>query len=752
MKTVNEPTSQAATHAEQTRELSRALEKAPVASTPVVREPPSRRMLLAGPIVAVVSLVTAVLVTDAAGLPLRDPDHVAGRRLVVVLGLVAVLVVLDVVVRAARRSGALWPSRESMQAVRRERWGLGPGLAVAGALVSFYLTYLAYRNLKSVVPVLRPGELFDAELAELDRAMFAGHDPAALLHALLGSGSAAHLLSAGYMLFFAFIPVTLAVALVFSRNLRAGLFYTTAQSINWLLGAGSYFLLPSLGPVYAEPAAFAHLPVTGVTQLQEMLLDQRIEFLRDPAAGMAQSIAAFSSLHVSIFFTGVLAVHLLRLGRGVKIAAWLLLGVTLLSTIYLGWHYVLDDIGGLILGAMSVALACLLTGFKVRGHPQPSAQNGSGVTAPSLPPPRSPRWREVLAGPAVAVATVLAALLATGAVGLPLRDPDHVAALYLALVGCGTVMLVGLDVVVRAGLRAGRFPPSRAAMRRVRRERWTLRAGLAAGTALVAFYATYLAYRNLKSVVPLLRPGELFDGELARLDRGLFWGSDPAALLHSLLGTGLSTHVLSTAYVAFIVFLPLTIGLALVFSRDLQSGLFYTAAQSINWVLGIGSYFLLPALGPIYFDPGAFAALPSSEVTRLQGVLLEQRLDFMADPASGTPQSIAAFASLHISMSFTAALAAHLLGLRRRLRIALWIWFVVTALGTVYLGWHYVLDDVAGVIMGAMALALARAVTGIDLRAVRERRTAARSRDPGPAAGSQPAAQDRLAVDVRHSG
>ena len=144
---------------------------------------------------------------------------------------------------------------------------MGRGVAVSTGLVSFYVTYLAYRNLKSVVPVLRPGELFDPQLADLDRILFSGNDPAALLHTLLGTGSAAHVLSAGYMVFFAFIPGTLAVALVFSRDLRAGLFYTTAQSLNWLLGAGSYFLLPSVGPIYAEPAAFADLPLTGVGRL-----------------------------------------------------------------------------------------------------------------------------------------------------------------------------------------------------------------------------------------------------------------------------------------------------------------------------------------------------------------------------------------------------------------------------------------------------------------------------------------------------
>ena len=324
---------------------------------------PGRRLLLAGPAVAIVSLVAALLATDAAGLALRDPDHVAGRRLVLVLGLVAVLVGLDIVVRAARRSGSLRPSWADINSVRRERWTVGRGVAVAVALISFYVTYLAYRNLKSVVPLLMPGELFDRQLGDLDRALFGGNDPAALLHDLLGTGASAHVMSAAYMLFFAFIPGTLACALVFSRDLQAGLFYTTAQSINWLLGAASYFLLPSVGPIYFEPALFADLAPSGVTQLQDILLDQRREFLSDPAGGNAQSIAAFSSLHVSIFFTGALAAHMLGLWRSVRVAAWVLLVLTIVATIYLGWHYVLDDVGGLVIGAMAIVLARILTGF-----------------------------------------------------------------------------------------------------------------------------------------------------------------------------------------------------------------------------------------------------------------------------------------------------------------------------------------------------------------------------------------------------
>jgi hypothetical protein len=346
----------------------------------------------------------------------------------------------------------------------------------------------------------------------------------------------------------------------------------------------------------------------------------------------------------------------------------------------------------------------------------------SATTTRTRVPTGFARWRVTIAGPIVAAAILLWAIFATDSVGLVVRDPDHVAALYFVLVGSGVALLVVLDVVMRASRRTGRFPPPRAAIGAVRRERWTPWRAAAAASALFAFYVSYMAYRNLKAIVPLVRPNELFDGQLADFDRAIFAGNDPATLLHTLLGTGLMTHVFSTAYVAFIVFLPLTIGVSLVFSRHLEAGLFYTTTQSINWVLGAASYFLLPSLGPAYADPALFSALPASEVTHLQGVLMDQRIAFLAHPATATPQAIAAFASLHISMSFSAALAAHLLGLGQRWKVALWTWFGVTMGGTIYLGWHYVADNVAGIIMGTMALLFAALLTGIDLPALRMRR------------------------------
>jgi hypothetical protein len=323
---------------------------------------PGWRPLLAGPLVAAVTLISALITTDDAGIPLRDPDNVTGNRLVTALGFILSLFVIDVVVRAWSRSEGRLPTRAALLAVRREHWTLQRWLAVAGAIVAFYVTYLAYRNLKSVVPLLRPDALFDTQLADFDRSLFFGHDPAALLHDVVGTGLATHAFSGVYMLFFLFIPGTLAAALVFSRELRGGLFYATALSLNWLLGAISYFLLPSLGPIYIQPGDFSSLAGTDAGRLQQVLLEQRTEFLHDPLLGTAQSIGAFASLHVSIFVTAALAAHMLGLRRSVKVGAWILVALTVGATIHLGWHYFADDLGGVAVAALAVTLARLLTG------------------------------------------------------------------------------------------------------------------------------------------------------------------------------------------------------------------------------------------------------------------------------------------------------------------------------------------------------------------------------------------------------
>jgi hypothetical protein len=539
------------------------------------------------------------------------------------------------------------------------------------------------------------------------------------------------------------------MAFIYLRHTHAFGFVRNAFVVTWAVALVGFVLVPT-APPRLLPGLGLHDSVAAFTGVNPNA--RHITKFYNP-------YAAVPSLHVGIATLVGLSMSRLSVHRPVRIA-WacypLLVTFVVLAT---GNHYLFDAVAGMLTAGVGTLAAFGLGRlrprawrFRTDGEGRRRAGERGTTSAPGAAL-RGPRglgrtvralvptggWpdrardgfaaagltrRSVMAAPIVALLTLVAALVATRIADVPFRDPDHVAAKYVVLVGFGLLLMVTLDIAVRAAARTGRRRPTRAAMGEVRRERWgRYRAG-AAGTALLSFYVSYLSYGNVKSVVPLLRPGDLFDRQLADVDRALFLGHAPGDLLHSALGTGFQTQILSSAYVAFIVFLPLSLTVALVFARSLRGGLFVATALSANWLLGAATYVLLPALGPVYAFPAEFSHLPASAVTHLQAVLMEHRVAFLRAPdAAGGGQAIAAFASLHASMTFTAALAAQLLGVGRRLRITLWVVFAVTLTGTIYLGWHYAVDDLAGVGIALCAVAAARGLTGIDLG--RTRRMAA---------------------------
>ncbi len=314
-------------------------------------------------------------------------------------------------------------------------------------------------------------------------------------------------------------------------------------------------------------------------------------------------------------------------------------------------------------------------------------------------------------------------LTLAGTHGLPIRDPDaRYVGSPLALISLIVAIFVFLDVVPRAAMGArdggeGVY----AGTRRLFLERWWGRRGAIVVVCILGFYATYLSYRNLKSFVPFVTDGSLHDAGLLSLDKTMFFGTPPSSVLHSLLGTGISAEVLSAVYLAFLTFVPLSIGAALIWSSRIAEGVWYVTALALCWMLGALSYYVVPSLGPIYADPHLFNSLPTTGVSQLQQTLMEHRNEVLANPGtSDTVQSIAGFASLHIAVVFTAALIAQLAHAPRVLRIGLWTYFSLTLLATIYFGWHYVIDDVAGLGIGLVAVFGAAAMVGVRPGAIRQ--------------------------------
>ncbi|MGZ4582177.1 MAG: phosphatase PAP2 family protein [Nocardioidaceae bacterium] len=314
--------------------------------------------------VAVVMSVLAFAASRSSGEPLRDPDGFLGpswvRLPAMVLGAFLVDVLPRSMWRARRRRGRVL---EHARTIVDEHWSRDRVALVVIGLVGFYFTYVSYRNLKNFLPHLG-GTLRDPTLHQIDRFLAFGHEPAVLLHDLLGEGVAAHVLALVYLVFLPVAPVSLIVYLVWARNISYGYWYATANCMCWALGTASYYAVPTMGPNFYFVWLYNDLPQTGVKQLQDALWNTRDLVAANPFADSIQSVAGFASLHVGIVLTLTLIVQYTVRHRSLRIAMWVYLGLTVVSTLYFGWHYISDDIAGAAIALVSVWIGGLATGQK----------------------------------------------------------------------------------------------------------------------------------------------------------------------------------------------------------------------------------------------------------------------------------------------------------------------------------------------------------------------------------------------------
>jgi len=327
-------------------------------------------------LLALALVATTLVMAWIYDLPVRDPDHTVAGPTFVRLPLIMLLAFLaDVVPRTLWRARGLVAIPGRFVEVVRERWGITHVRFALVGLGAWYLTYASFRNLKSFVPFVNR-HLWDGMLEDADRLLWFGHDPAVVLHQWFGTGLAAHFFSFVYIAWIVFVPVSLVVALVWSRDARAGAWYVTAIAVDWVLGVATYFALPTLGPIYARPETFSSLAETDVTGLQRTMMAERHDVLVNPFnTDAVQTIAAFASLHVGICVTMCVMAELLGLHRALRVFLWVFLGLTVLATVYLGWHYFVDAIGGVALGVAGVWIAARGTGNAFRRRsatPQPA--------------------------------------------------------------------------------------------------------------------------------------------------------------------------------------------------------------------------------------------------------------------------------------------------------------------------------------------------------------------------------------------
>ncbi|MGI8900067.1 MAG: phosphatase PAP2 family protein [Nocardioides sp.] len=304
----------------------------------------------------------AVIASFRLDEPLRDPDGFLGPSWIRLPLMVLGAFVVDVVPRSLWRARTDWRScLRHARTIVREHWTRERVALVVIGLSSFFVTYVSYRNLKNYLPQLG-GETQDTVLHRIDEVLAFGYEPAVILHNLLGEGVSAHVLAFVYLLFLPLSPASLVVWLVWARNISYGYWYATAHCLTWALGTASYYMVPSLGPNFAYVWLYRDLDQTSVSALQDALYNGRTDTIYDPFADSVQSVAGFASLHVAIILTLALVTQYTVRHAWVRWSMWGFFALTVMSTLYFGWHYIADDIAGALIAVVSVWIAGLATG------------------------------------------------------------------------------------------------------------------------------------------------------------------------------------------------------------------------------------------------------------------------------------------------------------------------------------------------------------------------------------------------------
>ena len=297
--------------------------------------------------------------------PLVDPEGFLGPAVVRLPLIVFGAFLLDVLPRTlwvSRMRPALMPALVKQRV--REHWDRERITLVVVGLVTFYITYVSYRNLKSYLPFIMGEDKYDRELHLIDRALMFGHEPATILHAIFGTGISAHFLSTIYLWFLPLVPLALAAWLVWSRNITFGYWFATSQCLAWTLGTASYYALPTLGPGFQYSYLYTDLADTGSDALMDALSYGRDGVLRQGAEGAVQSVAGFASLHVAITLLVALMVQYTLRNRILHIVFWANFAITVVATIYFGWHYIADDFAGIVIALFAFWAGGLASGQK----------------------------------------------------------------------------------------------------------------------------------------------------------------------------------------------------------------------------------------------------------------------------------------------------------------------------------------------------------------------------------------------------
>lgn len=247
------------------------------------------------------------------------------------------------------------------------------GMMLVAALTVFGSGVMA---IKALIPqiLLFP---WDPIFAEVDRFLHGGVDPYRLILPLVGGVVPTAVINLAYHGWIVLMYFCLFVA-AFSRadgprgDGGAGRIYVMTHVLIWILGGNLMALVfSSAGPVYFERLGhgdtyaplMAHLaqmkdltPVWSLT-VQDMVWTSYVE---DRNIG----ISAMPSMHLTT--STLMALYAFRHSRWLGITLSVFVGIILVGSVYLGWHYAIDGYAGIVIAILCWRLAARLVAWSDR--------------------------------------------------------------------------------------------------------------------------------------------------------------------------------------------------------------------------------------------------------------------------------------------------------------------------------------------------------------------------------------------------
>ena len=209
----------------------------------------------------------------------------------------------------------------------------------------------------------------------------------------------------------------------------------------------------------------------------------------------------------------------------------------------------------------------------------------------------------------------------------------------------------------------------------------------------VAVAAQFLLLGWLKAAMPF-SVGFHADQFLADADAWIF-GTDPWRLVQWLPPT-----LIDTAYITWAQSNLFMMAILALFPKSEKRD-----RAMISFFLVVSACALLqyavPSAGPIFYERlgfgDRFADLPSRPWATMTADYLWANYQ---DNASRIGTGISAFPSLHVAGAAWVAIVVS--SYSRLLALLAWAYFVLILMGSVFLGWHYALDGIAGLIIAIL--------------------------------------------------